>query len=69
MKQSIFFTITDSIDGEIIHRIHKNTGLMPSEIIRRKYTPDFRFLWRTYFKEIEREIELLEIQAKMGGLF
>lgn len=59
--------VTDSIEGEIIHRIHKNTGLMPSEIIRRKYTPDFRFLWRTYYLEMDRELKLLEAQAQIGA--
>ena len=50
----------DSAEGEIIFRICKLLGIMPSEVLKIKYTLDGRFLWRRFFLEIKAEKEHAE---------
>jgi len=46
--------------GEVYFRISKHLGVLPSEVIRRKFTPDIRFLIIKYTNMILREVEQSE---------
>jgi hypothetical protein len=59
--QTNYFRLIDSVEGEIIFRIHKDTGLLPvSQVLPLKYTADGRFLWRRHYAQIKTEIEEYE---------
>lgn len=50
------------MEGEIAYLISKdmNHRIMPLEIIRRKYEPDFRWLWRRKYLELKAKQEEYE---------
>ena len=52
-----YFQISNSLYGEVYFRISKHLGILPSEVIRRKFTPDMRFLIIKYTHMILREVE------------
>lgn len=41
--------------GEVYFRIAKDFGIMPTEVIRKKFTPDMRFLILKYSEIIRQE--------------
>lgn len=41
--------------GEVYFRIAKDFGIMPTEVIRKKFTPDMRFLILKYSEQIRQE--------------
>lgn len=43
--------------GEVYFRIAKDFGIMPTEVIRKKFTPDIRFLILKYSEQIRQEIK------------
>ena len=52
-----YFQIANSLYGEVYFRISKHLGIVPSEVIRRKFNPDIRFLIIKYTHMILREVE------------
>lgn len=53
--------------GEVYFRISKDFGIMPTEVIRKKFTPDMRFLILKYSEQIRREIkEHEELEEKIN---
>lgn len=46
--------------GEVYFRISKDFGIMPTEVIRKKFTPDMRFLILKYSEQIRQEIKQQE---------
>ena len=55
-----FFQIANSLYGEVYFRISKQLGWLPSEVIRKKFTPDIRFLIMKYTQQILAEIKQSE---------
>ena len=49
--------MAESLEGQILLEVHNSTGLMPSEILARKYTPDIRLLWRLHYVKLKREAD------------
>lgn len=63
-----YFQISNSLYGEVYFRISKHLGILPSEVIRRKFTPDMRFLIIKYTHMILREVEQSkELEEKMNN--
>ncbi len=55
--------------GEVYFRISKDFGIMPSEVIRKKFTPDMRFLILKYSEQIRQEMrEYQKIKEKSNDL-
>lgn len=53
--------------GEVYFRISKDFGIMPTEVIRKKFTPDMRFLILKYSEQIRQEIkEQEELEEKIN---
>ena len=52
-----FFQLVTSFMGEVYFRISKDFGIMPTEVIRKKFTPDMRFLILKYSEQIRQEIK------------
>lgn len=50
-----FFQLVTSFMGEVYFRIAKDFGIMPTEVIRKKFTPDMRFLILKYSEQIRQE--------------
>ena len=50
-----FFQLTNSFIGEVYFRIARDFGIMPTEVIRKKFTPDMRFLILKYSEIIRQE--------------
>lgn len=58
--------MSNSLYGEVYFRVSKHLGVLPSEVIRRKFTPDIRFLIIKYTNMILREVEQAEeLEEKM----
>lgn len=55
-----YFQIVDSFYGEVYFRISKHLGWLPSEVIRKKFTPDIRFLIMKYTRQIIAEVKQSE---------
>ena len=55
-----YFQICNSLYGEVYFRVSKHLGVAPSEVIRRKFSPDMRFLIIKYTQMILREVEQAE---------
>lgn len=49
--------MAESLEGQILLEVHKSTGLMPSDILAQKYTPDIRLLWRLHYVKLKREAD------------
>ena len=52
-----YFQLTNSFYGEVYFRISKHLGWLPSEVIKKKFTPDIKFLILKYSQEIRNEIK------------
>ena len=52
--------MANSLYGEVYFRISEHLGCLPSEVIRKKFTPDVRFLIIKYTQRILREVEQAE---------
>lgn len=50
--------------GEVIYRIVKIRGCSPSEVVKKAFTPDFRFLIFKVSQEIRNEIKAQEEYKK-----
>ena len=52
-----YFKFIETLEGEIAYRISRDSGYryLPFEVIRRKYEPDFKWLWRRTYLEIQAE--------------
>ena len=46
--------------GEVYFRISRDFGIMPSEVIKKKFTPDMRFLILKYSEQIRQEMREYE---------
>lgn len=55
-----YFQIANSLYGEVYFRVSKHLGILPSEVIRKKFTFDIRFLIMKYTQQILAEIEQSE---------
>lgn len=55
-----YFRLVNSIIGETYFRVSKHLNCLPSEVIRNKFNPDYRFLILRYHLEIQHEIEEAE---------
>lgn len=47
----------NSFYGEVYFRVSKHLGWLPSEVIKKKFTPDIKFLIMKYSQEIRLEIK------------
>ena len=52
-----YFQLTNSFYGEVYFRVSKHLGWLPSEVIKKKFTPDIKFLILKYSQEIRNEIK------------
>ena len=65
-----FDELIETVWGQVYFRVSKHLGCLPSEVIKNKFNPDYKFLIRAYYKEIMAEIEHneeMEKQMKEGG--
>lgn len=65
--KSVYFKLAESLEGHIITKICETLHMRPSEVLREKYNPDIRFLWRKYYMDILREHEEYEKMKKEVG--
>jgi hypothetical protein len=49
--------MSESFTGEVYFRISEQLGWLPSEVIRKKFTPDIRFLIMKHSQRLRKEIE------------
>lgn len=49
--------MSESFTGEVYFRVSEHLGWLPSEVIRKKFTPDIRFLIMKHSQRLRREIE------------
>jgi len=49
--------MSESFTGEVYFRVSEHLGWLPSEVIRKKFTPDIRFLIMKYSQRLRQEIE------------
>lgn len=60
-----YFQLANSFYGEVYFRISKHLGWLPSEVIKKKFTPDIRFLIMKYTQQILAEArQAKEIKEK-----
>ena len=52
-----YFQLVNSFYGEVYFRISKHLGITISEVIRKKFTLDIKFLIMRYSQEIRAEIK------------
>lgn len=63
-----YFQIANSLYGEVYFRVSEHLGCLPSEVIRKKFNPDIRFLIIKYTHRILREVEQnKELEEKMNS--
>ena len=63
-----FFQLVTSFMGEVYFRISKDFGIMPTEVMRKKFTPDMRFLILKYSEQIRHEIrEHEKLEEKLNN--
>ena len=55
-----YFQVANSVYGEVYFRISKHLGWLPSEVIKKKFTPDIRFLIMKYTQQILAEAKQAE---------
>lgn len=55
-----YFHLANSFYGEVYFRVSKHLGWLPSEVMRKKFTFDVRFLIMKYTKQILNEIKQAE---------
>ena len=49
--------MANSFFGEVYFRVSKHLGWLPSEVIRKKFNPDIKFLIFKYSNEIRNELK------------
>ena len=52
--------MSETFIGEVYFRISEQLGWLPSEVIRKKFTPDIRFLIMKHSQRLRKEIEQAE---------
>ena len=52
--------MANSFYGEVYFRVSKHLGILPSEVIRNKFAPDFKFLIMKYSQQILSEVKRAE---------
>lgn len=52
-----YFQLVNSFYGEVYFRISKHLGITISEVIKKKFTLDIKFLIMRYSQEIRAEIK------------
>ena len=52
-----YFQLANSFYGEVYFRISEHLGWLPSEVIRKKFTPDIKFLIMKYTQRLIKEAE------------
>ena len=52
-----YFQLTNSFYGEVYFRVSKHLGWLPSEVIKKKFNPDIKFLIFKYSQQIRNEIK------------
>jgi hypothetical protein len=52
-----YFQLANSLYGEVYFRVSKHLGILPSEVMKKKFTLDIRFLIMKYTQQILTEIE------------
>lgn len=55
-----YFHLANSFYGEIYFRVSRHLGVLPSEVIRNKFTPDMKFLIMKYTQQIIQEVKQAE---------
>ena len=55
-----YFQLINSFYGEVYFRVSKHLGWLPSEVIKKKFNPDIKFLILKYSQEIRNEIKQSE---------
>lgn len=64
-----YFQLVNSLPGEVYFRISKHLGCTVSDVIKRKFTPDIKFLIMRYTLEIQQEIKTQkELDDKMKDM-
>jgi hypothetical protein len=64
-----YFHLSNSFYGEVYFRISKHLGWLPSEVIRKKFHPDIKFLIFKYSSQLRAEIkQSKELKEKMDEL-
>ena len=64
----IYFQLANSFYGEVYFRVSKHLGCLPSEVIRKKFNPDIKFLIIKYTQIILKEIEQnKELEDKLNS--
>lgn len=60
-----YFQLANSFYGEVYFRVSKHLGWLPSEVIRKKFNIDVKFLIIKYSQELRAEIKRAkEIEEK-----
>lgn len=60
-----YFQLANSFYGEVYFRISKHLGCLPSEVIKKKFTWDIKFLIMKYSQQIIQEAKRAkEIEEK-----
>lgn len=52
-----YFQLSNSFYGEVYFRVSKHLGWLPSEVIKKKFNPDIKFLIFKYSQQIRNEIK------------
>lgn len=64
-----YFQLVNSLPGEIYFRVSRHLNCLPSEVIKNKFKPDYRFLILHYRLEISNEIrEAEKIEEEMKNI-
>jgi hypothetical protein len=55
-----YFQLANSFYGEVYFRVSKHLGWLPSEVIKKKFLPDVKFLIMKYSQQIHAEVKRAE---------
>ncbi len=55
-----YFQLANSFYGEVYFRVSQHLGWLPSEVIKKKFLPDVKFLIMKYSQQLFREAEQAE---------
>lgn len=55
-----YFQLSNSFFGEVYFRVSKHLGWLPSEVIKKKFNPDIKFLIFKYSQQLRQEIQQSE---------
>lgn len=59
-----YFQLSNSFFGEVYFRVSKHLGWLPSEVIKKKFNPDIKFLIFKYSQQLRAEIKQSEELAE-----